>query len=257
MDKLDMLSALLAEFEVVDLSHTIENGMPRWPTHPHIVVYPCCTHEHDGFYNQCLVMGEHTGSHVDAPAHTVPEMKERTIDTLAPNAICAPAVVYDCREFMLGPGDRLTAGQILELENRMNLSAGEGEIAIFNFGWEKYWSTEAQWQFFAQNEPGLTEEAVELIRDRRVKAVAFDTVSSDMPIKDGLEYESTGHYKHWLPHGILLIEELKNLDKLPSKCYFVAIPLKIKGGSGSPIRPLALVDKNATGNCFNTVTVLP
>ena len=46
-----------------------------------------------------------------------------------------------------------------------------------------------------------------------------------------------------LPNGIPLIEELANLESLPPRCFFLALPLKIKGGSGSPLRPIALVEK--------------
>ena len=105
---MDELLKVLAGFEVVDLSHTIERGMPRWPTHPQVIVDPCCTFEHDGFYNQCLVMGEHTGTHMDAPAHTVPSQPERTVDTLPPDCICGSAVVYDMRGLGLEAGDRLS-----------------------------------------------------------------------------------------------------------------------------------------------------
>ena len=243
MEKVNALQQMLRNFRVIDLSHTIENGMPKWPTHPQIVVYPACTHEHDGYFNQCLVMGEHTGSHVDAPAHTVPYRSECTIDTFGPDVICAPAVVYDCRAFELQAGDRLTAAQLLQLEQQTGLAVAADEIAIINFGWDKHWSAGPDWQYYSKNEPGLSEDAVELLAERKVRAVGFDNISSDMPIKDGVEFSSTGHYKHWLPNNILLIEELTNLDLLPSRCFFVAIPLKIKGGSGSPIRPFALVPR--------------
>lgn len=240
---MDELLKALTNFEVVDLSHTIERGMPRWPTHPQVIVDPCCTFEHDGFYNQCLVMGEHTGTHMDAPAHTVPSQPERTVDTLPPDCVCGSAVVYDMRGLGLEAGDRLSAEDILSYEQRMGAAVGRGEIALFNFGWERHWRTDGGWQYYAKNEPGLSEEAVKLIAERGVRAVGFDTISSDMPIKEGVEYPSTGHYEHWLPRGILLVEELKNLTLLPARCYFIAIPLKIKNGSGSPVRPMALVPK--------------
>ena len=45
------------------------------------------------------------------------------------------------------------------------------------------------------------------------------------------------HTRYFLPNGLPLIESLANLERLPTRCYFIALPLKIKGGSGSPIRP--------------------
>ena len=68
-DVLTQLVELLTEFDVVDLSPTLENDIPRWPTHPPLVIQPTVTHAHDGYYCQTVFMGEHTGAHVDAPAH--------------------------------------------------------------------------------------------------------------------------------------------------------------------------------------------
>ena len=64
-----------------------------------------------------------------------------------------------------------------------------------------------------------------------------------MAVIDGVGQETTGHTTHWLPNGILIIEMLTNLDKLSPRSRFVATPLKIKEGSGSPIRPLAFCEQ--------------
>ena len=55
------------KFQIVDLSPVIEKGIPRWPSHPHLVIDKTVTHEHDGFYCQSISMAEHTGAHVDPP----------------------------------------------------------------------------------------------------------------------------------------------------------------------------------------------
>lgn len=240
----DELQETLSKFKVVDLAHTIEKGIPKWPTHPQIIIDHSCSYEHDGYFNQCLIMGEHTGSHVDAPAHTVPEKSECTVDTLPVDAICGQAVMYNLYELGPMPGERIPASAILKLEDKMKDSAKEGEIAILNFGWEQFWRTDRDWKFYATNEPGLGEDAVKLFADRKVRAVGCDTIACDTPVKDGYEMLSYGHYRHWLPNGILIIEELRNLKELPVRFYFVAAPLKIKNGSGSPIRPFALVPKS-------------
>jgi kynurenine formamidase len=49
------------------------------------------------------------------------------------------------------------------------------------------------------------------------------------------------HKRYFLPNGLPLIESLASLETLPPRCFFIALPLKIKGGSGSPIRPIAIV----------------
>ncbi|GAB4564948.1 MAG: cyclase family protein [Anaerolineae bacterium] len=237
------LARMLAEFDIVDLSPTLERGIPRWPTHPHLVIDPTVTHEHDGYYCQSISMAEHTGAHVDAPAHTVPQRMDDTVDTLPIDALIGPAVVYDFSDRDLGPGDLLTAEDFLKWERQHGERVGAGEIALIHFGWMKYWRTDGGWTFYANNEPGLDESAVKLLANRRVKAVGADTIAVDKGMKDGKSSPDWGHRKYWLPEGILIVEMLANLDRLPPRCWFIALPLKIKNGSGSPIRPIALVPR--------------
>ncbi|MCI9002086.1 MAG: cyclase family protein [Oscillibacter sp.] len=236
---------LLREFDVVDLSPTLENDIPRWPTHPPLVIQPTVTHSHDGYYCQTIFMGEHTGAHVDAPAHQVSAMMESTIETYPADYICGRAVVYDLGKLNAKPGQRITREQILGLEEGMSTRAGERDIVLLNYNWFQYWTTQGDWKYYAKNEPGLAEDAVKLFAERKVRAVGSDTIACDTPVIAGEELESYAHHMHWLPNHILIMEELKHLDKLPEECYFVAVPLKIRNGSGSPIRPFALVPRES------------
>ena len=242
-DVLTQLVELLSEFDVIDLSPTLENDIPRWPTHPPLVIQPTVTHAHDGYYCQTVFMGEHTGAHVDAPAHQVPAMMDSTIDIYAPDCICGRAVVYNFGKLNAKPGQRITAQQILDLEAEMGVAAGKDDILLMNYNWFQYWTVNGDWKYYAKNEPGLAEDAVRMVRERGIRAAGSDTIACETPVIAGEEMESYAHHVHWLPNHILMIEELKNLDKLPTVCYFVATPLKIKNGSGSPIRPFALVPK--------------
>ena len=79
-------------------------------------------------------------------------------------------------------------------------------------------------------------------KDRGIRAIGCDTVACDMAVVDGVGLDTTGHTHHWLPNAILIIEMLTNLDQLSLRSLFVATPLKIKEGSGSPIRPLAFCE---------------
>lgn len=234
------LAALWAQFEIIDLSPTLERGIPRWPSHPHLIIDQTVTHQHDGYYCQALHLAEHTGAHVDAPAHTVPARMADTVETLPVDALIAPAVVYDFAARGLGPGDLISADDLLAFERAHDVRVGRGEIALIHFGWMRYWRTDGGWRFYADNEPGLDESAVKLLADREVKAVGGDTIAVDKGMRDGVESPAWGHTTYWLPRGILIIEMLANLDKLPTRCLFLALPLKIKNGSGSPVRPIAL-----------------
>ncbi len=60
---------LFQRFDIVDLSAVIENDIPRWPTHPPLVVHKTIHHGHDDYFTNTLFMPEHTATHCDAPAH--------------------------------------------------------------------------------------------------------------------------------------------------------------------------------------------
>ena len=109
MDRIQQLSDLLRSMTAVDLAPRLERGMPKYPAHPHLIIDPTVTHARNGYYCQTLSMPEHVGCHVDAPAHTVPGMMHATVDTLAVDQLCGPAVLYNFSHRDLQPGQALTA----------------------------------------------------------------------------------------------------------------------------------------------------
>jgi kynurenine formamidase len=114
---------------------------------------------------------------------------------------------------------------------------------FLNFGWEKYWSSDKDWIYYATNARGFDESAAKYFYNKKIKAIASDTIACDQAIKNGVPIKSFGHDVYWLPNKILIMEGLINLDDLPYYSYFIALPLKIIRGSGSPIRPIALTPK--------------
>ncbi|MEZ5811034.1 MAG: cyclase family protein [Rhizobiaceae bacterium] len=239
-DPIDIVLRQLGAMRKVDLAPLLERGIPRIPTHPHLMIDKAVTHERDGYYCQAIMMGEHTGAHVDAPAHMVPDMMHRTIDTFEADRLFGAAVLYDFSERALQPGDLITAADMQAEEERTGVAAGEGEIALINFGWMKrYWRTDSQARWFAMNSPGLSEDVTEMLRDRKIRAVGTDTVAAETAIVDGRFGPDPGHVKNWLPNDILIIEMLRNLEQVTKRSLFLAMPLRIHEGSGSPIRPIA------------------
>ncbi len=237
------LNSLFSAFEVIDLSHTLENGIPRWPTHPGFKLEKAFTYEKCGYYNQTIRTSEHTGPHVDTPSHIHRGMLSHTIDRVPAGFLLAPAVVYDMESLGLEAGEQASAADVLALEASMGEAVKENEIALLKYGWDRYWKIDDEAGYYAKNAPGLDESAVRLFYERRVKAVGGDTVACELAQKDGECKIQYGHDKLWLPNGILIMEALCNLSALPHRCFFMAIPLKLKEGSGSPIRPIALVPR--------------
>ncbi len=237
------LGAMLRSMRVVDLSPTLERGIPNWPLHPPLVIDKAREKERDGYYCQLLMISEHTGTHVDAPPHFHTSMMDQTIDRFPADKLIAPAVLYDFADKNLQPGELLTLDMVKAYEAEKDVQVGEGEIALVNFGWmQRFWRLDSRSTWFVKNSPGIEEAAIVHFKERGIRAIGCDTVACDMAVVDGKGLETTGHTTHWLPNGILIMEMLTNLDKLSLRSLFVATPLKIKEGSGSPIRPLAFCE---------------
>lgn len=240
MDNVASLANLLGKMKRVDLAPKLERGMPKFPTHPHMVIDPTMTHPHDGYYCQSISMAEHTGCHCDAPAHIHADRMNETVDMLQVDKLVATARVYDFSDRDWKPGQVLTADDILEYERKHGAPVADGEIALVNFGWLKnYWFTDHRAYFYARNQPGMDEGVAELFRDRKVRAVGADTIACEIATVDSVMGDAPGHERHWLPNGILILECVARMELLPRSCFLFAAPLPIENGSGSPLRPIA------------------
>lgn len=170
------LAASLGAGEWVDLTPTIENGMPRWPTHPPVVVHPTVTHEHDGYFNQTIFMSEHSGAHVDAPAHSHKGM--RSIDSFPPEFLIGPAKVVHWEGRDWRPGELATAAELLDWERTTGCELAGSDIVLVNFGWlSEHWRTDVGWRWYAENMPGMGEDVADLLLERGVRAVGSDTIA--------------------------------------------------------------------------------
>ena len=96
--------------------------------------------------------------------------------------------------------------------------------------------------WWAANTPGLTADACAYLVDLGVGLVGSDTPTCDTAVVDGRIVADYGHSTYFLPNDILLVEGLIGLGSAPSEGIFVGAPLRILGGSGSPIRALLLVE---------------
>jgi len=226
--------ALLARYQWVDLSHTLEENMPVWPTHPRFFLNEIESLQQgdDAAVNQ-LSMGEHCGTHVDAPAHFVPDGK--TIEQIDPLTLFAQAVKID---MSATPPNGSLPRQHIEQWEQDNRPIVAGDIVIFYTGYQHRWALRPHQQAFLRDWPGLSRDAASYLADKGIRAVGTDVMTIDAFVHDG--YPAHDVFLH---REILIIENLTQLDKLPNEFVFLALPLKIKGGSASPIRALALVEK--------------
>jgi kynurenine formamidase len=225
-------------YELVDLTHRLEVGIPSYPTHPKFFQMPWCSLGDPAEMHQ-LVLGEHSGTHVDAPSHFVPEgdPARRHIDELALSGFHGRAVTMTFGPFE--PSNALVTRADIQAWEAEHVSVREGDVVLVDFQWAARWALIPAGFDYLDRWPGLARDAAEYLRDRRVKAVATDCVSLDPG--DGGDALSA-HYT-LLPAGILILQNLANLSRLPAESFFMALPLPIANGTGSPVRAVALVPR--------------
>lgn len=226
-------------YEIVDLTHTLEEGMPR-PQVPYGHVPWKQEGLGDGFNTFMVLVFEHAGTHVDAPIHLAGTRGE-TIDHVSLSRWMGPV---DCLDFSSKrQREFVTKGDLEKWEGKYG-SIEEGDVVLLNMGWERNWVVPSgvEHQPYLRNNPGLGVEAAEYLAGKRVKLVGGDipTIDSDA------DPEERAH-KVLLPRGVLILENASNLDSVPPKGgYFIGLPLKIGGGTGSPVRAVALVPRRPT-----------
>lgn len=224
-------------YDWVDLSHILEEGTPAWPTHARFssVLYES-QKLGDVATHHGLTISEHTGTHMDAPLHFIPEgpahygTDEIPLDRLAGRATTIEATD-------LGAGGLLGVDRIRVWERRHGPIEG-GDRVLIRYGWDERWTTGPEGRRFLEDWPGLSGEAAEYLVSKGVALVGCDTMAVDAA---GSE-ENPAHHA-LLGNEVYVVENLRNLDRLPPFCLFLALPLKIKGGSGSPVRAVALVPR--------------
>jgi len=244
---MEMITGILERANFVDLSPVIESNMIGWSTHPSVnVIADARTHELHGYFTQVLLLPEHAGSHVDAPAHVHADLPERTIDKVPLTRLIGPGKKLDATALDLKPGELLTLASFARLSGEQGFEVKAGDIVLVEFGWDRYLEPSfltdpAARKWWGSNEPGFAEDLCRWLAETDVRAVGTDTAACDSAVVDGVVREEFGHATYFLPNDILILEGLTNLAALPAQFLFAALPLRILGGSGSPLRAVGIV----------------
>ena len=244
---LEKLAGAIAEHSVVDLSPVIKSNMVGCQRHPDVsVISDARNHDQHGYFLQTLVLPEHSGCHVDAPYHILPDRPDRTIDAYPADRLMGIACKVDASSLELGPGEVLDLATYRRLAGDQGVHPERGHIALVDFGWDHYadaadHAPPADRGWWGMNNPGFAEDLCAWLAGRGVRAVGTDTFACDAAVVDGHIRSSYGHRKYFLPNDILIIEGLRSLAAVPGEFYFVALPLRIANGSGSPLRAIGLV----------------
>jgi kynurenine formamidase len=239
----------LARSRIVDLTHPFNARTLYWPTSPSVFrldtlsfgVTPA------GFFYSAFAFSspEHGGTHLDAPIHFA--RSGLTADRIPLEQLIAPAVVIDVTEKADRDADyRLSAEDVRQFEQRHGRIPA-GSIVLLRTGWSRRWADRKA--YFGDDTPGDAsrlhfpsygvEAARLLVQERRVAALGADVASIDYG-------PSTDFAVHQLAAAANVpgLENLTNLHELPATgAIVIALPVKIEGGSGGPVRVVALVPR--------------
>jgi kynurenine formamidase len=232
--------------KVVDLSYAFGPETIYWPTaQPFRLQRVAYGRTPRGYFYAAnnISMAEHGGTHMDAPLHFA-EGKRASAEVPLANCI-GPAVVIDVRQQCAKDADYLLSVDDLRTWERLHGRIQPGAVAVMFSGWGARWpdkkgylGTDVPLDVDNLHFPGLSREAVEfLVHERDVAALAIDTASIDR-----------GQSRDFIAHQVLngankpAFENVANVDRLPpTGATFVALPLKIEGGSGGPARIIAVL----------------
>ncbi|QKZ16029.1 cyclase family protein [Streptomyces chartreusis] len=238
------IGAILRNRRIHDVTPVLSPETPMFGPAPAPQVEPFVQHATHGAASKNWTIHEHTGAHVDAPYHFDPQ--GASVDLLPADVLfLRPFKKFDLSSFALQPGQEASLEQVVTVANRDGLTLEAGDVAIVDFGYEKYLpggSLDLGASWWGLNQPGMSEEACKYFAAARVCAVASDTPACDVAVVDGQMSGGTGHTHHFLPQGILIVEGLIGLCDVPATGLFAALPLKLAGGTASPIRVLLLTD---------------
>jgi len=223
---------------VIDLSQPLEEHMPHFPTHSKFFRNLWGSYWHGGrSLNYQITMNEHNGTHVDAPAHFISDAKPHahvTIENVPLTRLMGRGARLDCRG--MKEGDYVSKEFVTAWEAKHGALAA-GDIVTFNFGWSAHWALRPNDQRYTTDWPGVAMDAAEYLIEKSVAAIGVDTLSPDPPAA----LAAKPIHPVVLEKQVLIIENLTNLEPLPDFFLFIALPLKIRGGSGSPVRAVGIV----------------
>jgi len=239
----------LGRAELIDLTWAFDEQTLYWPSSPSAFALKQLSYgptPGGWFYaSNVLCTPEHGGTHLDAPIHFAEG--KTTSDQIALSRLIAPAVVIDIAGKAASNADYLLTADDVRAWEARNGAIAPGTIVLLRTGWGKRWPDRKS--YFGDDTPGATDKlhfpsygedaAKLLVTERRVAAIGVDTASIDYG-------QSKDFIVHRIANGADVpgFENIAHLERLPARgAWVIALPMKIKGGSGGPLRIVAAVPR--------------
>jgi kynurenine formamidase len=231
--------------KLVDLTHTMDDRAVHWPTaKPFIWHKDAWGRTQAGYWyaSASFEVSEHLGTHIDSPIHFAEG--KATTDAIPLRQLVGPAVVIDITQRCARNADYALSSADIEAWERVNGRVPSASIVFVRTGWSKFWPDRTRYMGTAAagdvrnlHFPGISPEAAKLLVARRVDGVGIDTASLD-------HGPSTDFRTHRIlsAAGIYGLENVANVDRLPaSGATIIALPVKIRNGTGGPVRIVAVL----------------
>ena len=252
---------------VYDLGQALVPGMTRHPYHPPYAFVLARQHGQSPYPGgvtsamELIAMGGHVGTHVDATGHIACDGAihggHRVLEHQSPSAGLGVGSTEEIPP-LIGPGHLIDAEALFgrrlepadgigpdELERWFadRAAPGPGSIVLVRTGWMRYWDDSDRYLGLATGLPGVTRDGAEWLSDRGILASGSDTMNYEHK-PDPKVVALSVHVHYLVERGVFIMESV-NLERLAedgvTDFTFIAIPLRIRGGTGSPIRPVAVV----------------
>ncbi|TFD22544.1 cyclase family protein [Cryobacterium sp. TMS1-13-1] len=258
---------LKGRVRVFDLAVRLENGMARHPHHPPYSFAMAKTHGGHGYRDgvsaamEMIAMGAHVGTHIDALGHVSKDgmtfgcrdvlmgaeglggLDAGSIEEMPP--IIGPGYLINGPELFgrdLTPADSFGPRELEQWFTGRALPI-PGSIVLIRTGWMKYWADSERYIGLSTGLPGVTLEGAQWLSAKGILATGSDTMNYEHKPSSAI-INLPVHVHNLVEMGIPIMEsmDLEELGKAGvSEFTFIATPLRIGGGTGSPIRPLAIV----------------
>lgn len=227
---------------LIDLSRPITHKMQRLLNHPTIELYPFSTHDEkrvvDGYTfssaTMVLHMGDHGGTHVDAPIHFDERPGAATMDQMPLENFFTEAVCLDLTH--VPDKTDITIAHLEAAEAASGVRIEKGDTVLLYTG---FYARAAGTEGYITDFPGLTKESATWLGAKGITAFTVESVSPGRPGRSNFEVHHVCR-----DMGFTHYEGVVNLDKVVGKgrFRFIGFPLKIQGGTGSPVRAVAWLE---------------
>jgi kynurenine formamidase len=233
-------------FKLIDLTQEIYNGMPVYPGHQRTAIFQVKTHEETKLQNKTehtsTTMGvlfcDHGPTHVDAINHIDPSLNAPSIDKIPLDWFYTPGICLDVSRVKLD--EYITADILEEAYRKSGLEIKpRSALLVYTGHYNRNYNDPTKWLY---EYTGLDRSGMEWAADRGVINVGIDAPSIDSCI----EMKARNYPAHRVcrERQIINTENLANLDQVAGKAFtFICLPLIIRGGTGSPVRAIAVVEE--------------